>query len=430
VQENPVPPRRVDQSLPETLEAITLKCLAKNPANRYPSAQDLRADLGRYLNGSRIMAEPVLAQPGDLAATGLMAPTGYDQTALVAGPVGYEQRNGYDDGYDDFDDLEDEQPKRSKWFLVAMVVLLLILAGLLFLLASNFNNDDEPEADLVDVPLVEGQPLEQAQATLEAEGFEVEVEQEASPDITANQVIRQDPRPPDQAEAGSTVTLTVSTGPEPVLVPDVRNMTQTEASQALSALGLIPNAVPTESDEVEENLVISQEPPGGTEAAPGTQVTINVSSGSGTSTVPQVAGMTEADARAALQGAGFSNITTSQEASQDVPVGNVVRSDPAQGAEVPANQTITLFVSSGPQSVTVPGVEGLSEENATSQLENAGLQVRVTDEQRPDPTQDGTVVSQSPARGSQARAGDTVTIVVARFREPEVTTTVPPGGDR
>jgi eukaryotic-like serine/threonine-protein kinase len=88
VQENPVAPRRIDPNLPETLEAITLKTLAKNPANRYPSAQDLRADLRRYLDGKRIMAEPVLAPPVDGGATGLMAPTAYgNETALVAGPV-------------------------------------------------------------------------------------------------------------------------------------------------------------------------------------------------------------------------------------------------------------------------------------------------------------------------------------------------------
>ena len=151
VQENPMPPpRRIDPALPETLEAITLKCLAKNPANRYPGAQDLRADLRRYLDGSRIMAEPVLAPPIDPGATGMMANTGYgDQTALVAGPVGLRHgrpvrrlrrlrrlRRG-------------REPKRSKWFLVALVLLLLVLAGLLFLLARSFGNED-PEVDAGD----------------------------------------------------------------------------------------------------------------------------------------------------------------------------------------------------------------------------------------------------------------------------------------
>ncbi|MGH9262631.1 MAG: protein kinase domain-containing protein, partial [Acidimicrobiales bacterium] len=183
VQENPVPPRRIDPGLPETLEAITLKCLAKNPANRYPSAQDLRADLRRYLDGSRIMAEPVLAPPIDPGATGLMAPTGYgDQTALVAGPQTWQPSgDGYDD-YDDYDEYpQDEQPKRSKWFLAALVLLLLVLAGLLFLLARNFNNDAE-RVEQVTVPLVEGQPVDVAKAALEAEGFKVETAFENAPE--------------------------------------------------------------------------------------------------------------------------------------------------------------------------------------------------------------------------------------------------------
>ena len=99
VQENPVAPRQIDPALPETLEAITLKCLAKNPANRYPTAQDLRADLRRYLDGARILAEPVLAPPIDPSATNVMAPTGYDGgTAVVTGWSG-------DDGYGDYDGL-------------------------------------------------------------------------------------------------------------------------------------------------------------------------------------------------------------------------------------------------------------------------------------------------------------------------------------
>jgi beta-lactam-binding protein with PASTA domain len=425
VQENPVPPRRIDASLPETLEAITLKCLAKNPANRYPSAEDLRADLRRYLDGSRIMAEPVLAPPVDPGATGVMAPTGYDQTALVAGPVGYQRgRDGYDE-YGEYDDYQDEeQPKRSKWFLAALILLLLTLAGLLFLLARNFSQDDEPQTEMVAVPYVIGQPLEAAQAALEAEGFEVSTVNENS-DRPANEVIEQDPAQGEEAEEGSTVTLTVSQGPAPVAVPNVVGKTETEASQLLSAAGFIVNPVPTENADVEEGVVISQDPPGG-EAAPGSTVTINVSSGSGSIGVPSVAGLSEADARAALQGAGFTNITTSQEASQDVPAGSVIRSDPAQGAEVPADQAITLVISSGAETVTVPNVEDLTEQNARTALEGAGLVVQVSEQDTNKPDEDGVVIRQSPAGNAQARRGDTVTIFVARFREPEITV---PNGD-
>jgi serine/threonine-protein kinase len=421
VQESPVPPRRIDPALPDTLEAITLKCLAKNPANRYPSAQDLRSDLRRYLDGSRILAEPVLAPPMDPGATGLMAPTGYvDQTALGSG---YPEDDGYDD-YDEYDDFdEDEQPKRSKWFLAALVLLLLVLAGLLFLLASNFNNDEEP-VEQVTVPGVVGQDVEVARTALQDEGFEVTVESVAAPE-PPNQVVGQNPEAGDEADVGSTVTLTVSQGPDPVVVPDVVGMTETEANQALVAAGFIVKPVPQENAEVEEGLVISQDPGANAEAPPNSTVTINVSSGAGTVTVPDVAGQSEATARATLQEAGLSSVSVTQEASNDVPSGTVIRSDPGAGAEVPPSQAITLVVSSGAEQVTVPGVQGLSQENAQAALEGSGFSVQVTDQDVLNPGQDNQVLSQTPAANSQANPGDTVTIFVGRFREPEV----PGGGD-
>jgi serine/threonine-protein kinase len=420
VQENPMPPRRIDPSLPETLEAITLKCLAKNPANRYPSAQDLRADLRRYLDGSRIMAEPVLAPPMDPGATGVMAPTGYDQTAMVAGPTGYES-DGYDE-YDDYDDYEEEEPKRSKWFLAALLLLLLLLAGLLFLLARNFSGGGE-QVEQVTVPGVVGQDLAAAEMILAAEGFETEVQYEASdqePDI----VTGQSPEAGDEADEGSTITLTVSQGPDPVQVPDVVGRTAEEANQILTEAEFIVDQVSAESDSVEEGRVIEQNPPAGDEVPPGTTVTITVSSGTGTVAVPSVAGLSEAEARSTLEAADLTVGSVQQEANGDIPAGNVIRSDPGQGAEVAPGSSVTLIVSSGPERVVVPSVEGVDESTARSQIENVGLVVQITDQQVANPGQDGVVLSQSPGSGAQANPGDTVSLVVGRFREPEV-----PGDD-
>src|ERR671916_808286 len=112
VQENPVAPRRIDASLPETLEAITLKCLAKNPANRSPSAQ-ARGPVGRRsLEGRRIGPAPGRAPPVDPGATGLMAPTGYMQRTATVAPTSTYGDDGYGD-YDDYDDFPEEEPKRS-----------------------------------------------------------------------------------------------------------------------------------------------------------------------------------------------------------------------------------------------------------------------------------------------------------------------------
>jgi eukaryotic-like serine/threonine-protein kinase len=414
VQENPTPPRRIDPSLPETLEAITLKTLAKNPANRYPSAQDLRADLRRYLDGARIVAEPVLAPPLDPGATSVIAPTQYGQeTALVSGPVGYPQTDGYRD-YDEYPYEEEEQPKRSKWFLAALILLLLLLAGLLYLLASNLSGDDTP-TEQVTVPNVVGKPVDQAKAELEQLDFEVTTSSENSQE-PANQVISQDPPATTKADKGSRVKLTFSAGPEPVEVPNVVGQSQTDASRALTEAGFLVNAVPVEDPQVDEGLVISQDPPAGQQVAKGSQITINVSSGAGLVGVPDVSNQSEGTARSNLQRAGFTNIQSRQQASGDVAAGNVIATDPPAGTEIRPTDTVTLIVSSGAERTTVPQLQGLSEQNARTALQNAGLEGDFQPQPVQNQNQDGVVISTSPSQGQQVDRGSTVTVFIGDFQ--------------
>jgi eukaryotic-like serine/threonine-protein kinase len=423
VQENPVPPRQIDPALPETLEAITLKCLAKNPANRYPSAQDLRADLRRYLDGARILAEPVLAPPIDPGATNVMAPTGYDnRTAVATGWSG-------DDGYGDYGQYEDytppeEEPKRSRWFLAVLILLLLILAGLLFLLVRNFADDGGDDPTLVRVPNVVGQTADAAQEALEAAGFDVARASEAS-ERPVDEVIKQDPPADEQAEEGSRVTITLSAGPETAAVPDVTGRTVDEASQALIEAGFVPSQQPEENADVEENIVIRTDPAANAQAAVGSTVTVFYSSGPNTIPIPDVRGQSENDARNTLSGAGFTNVQAQQEASNDVQQGQVIRTDPPAGQQAAADATITLFVSSGRGQVGVPNVEGLAEDNARAQLQAFDVQTR--DQDVNDPNQDGLVLSQNPPAGTQVDEGSTITLVIGRFRETETTQGNGPG---
>ena len=422
VQENPVPPRQIDPALPETLEAITLKCLAKNPANRYPSAQDLRADLRRYLDGARILAEPVLAPPVDPGATNVMAPTGYNRTAAAPG--------WSDDGYGDYGPYDDyaqqeEEPKRSRWFLPMLILLLLILAGLLFLLVRNFaDNGDDPT--LVTVPNVVGQPADTAQQTLEAEGFDVTRATKTS-DRPVDEVIEQDPRGDTEAEEGSKVTITVSGGPELAAVPDVTGKTVDEASALLIEAGFVTSQKAEENADVEENIVIRTDPAANAQAAVGSTVTIFYSSGPNTIQIPDVRGQSVNDARNTLAAAGFTGqIQERQQADNDVDEGQVIGTEPGAGQQAAANATITLVVSSGQGQVGVPNVEGLAEDNARAQLQ--GFDVQVRDQDTNNPNQDGIVLSQNPTAGAQVDQGSTVTLVIGRFRETETTpTTQQPG---
>jgi eukaryotic-like serine/threonine-protein kinase len=427
VQENPVPPRRIDPNLPETLEAITLKTLAKNPANRYPSAQDLRADLRRYLDGKRIMAEPVLAPPVDAGATGLMAPTGYgDETALVAGPVTWQPHgDGYGD-YDEYDNYEDEQPKRSKWFLAALILLLLILAGLLFVLARSVGggNNDNKTPPKVAVPNVVGQNVDAAETLLKGKGFTVTRTAQTSPDQPANVVISQDPGANTQVAQGSAVKLVFSSGPAKAAVPDVVGKTQVDASKAITDAGFVVNQTSVENADAPQGQVVDQNPKGGAQAAKGSTVTIKVSGGPATIKVPNVVGQSEANARNALQQAGFSDIRSQQQASDTVQAGSVIGTDPAAGTSVATNEPVNLIVSTGSDKVTVPSVQNLSVANARSALEGVGLKVNTQDQAVIDPNQDGVVITQSPSSGQQVAKGSTVTLFVGKFSGP----TIPGGG--
>jgi beta-lactam-binding protein with PASTA domain/predicted Ser/Thr protein kinase len=421
VQENPVSPRQIDPALPETLEAITLKCLAKNPANRYPTAQDLRADLGRYLDGARILAEPVLTPPIDPSATNVMAPTG---TAVVTGWPGDDGYGDYGQ-YDDYAQPEEEEPKRSRWFLAVLILLLLILAGLLFLLVRNFaDNGDDPT--LVTVPNVVGQPADKAQAALEDAGLRVRPATEPSTEEQRDLVVKQNPTANEQVEEGSEVTITIGGGPETATVPDVTGLTVDEASQQLLEAGFVPSQRAEENADVEQNVVIRTDPAAGADAALNSTVTIFYSSGPNTIAIPDVRGQGENDARNTLAGAGFTgNIPAQQEASNDVPQGQVIRTDPPAGQQVAANATITLFVSSGRGQVGVPNVEGLAEDNARAQLQ--GFDVQTRDQDVNDPNQDGLVLSQNPPAGTQVDEGATITLVIGRFRETETTQDNGPG---
>jgi serine/threonine protein kinase len=411
VQESPVTPRQVDPALPETLEAITLKCLAKNPDNRYPTAQDLRADLRRYLDGARILAEPVLAPPVDPAATGLMAPTAYGATAYQGAAADQQPWDGQYDDYDDYYDDEPDEPKRSKWFLAALVILLLVLAGLLFFLATSLS--DNNGTTQVEVPDVVGSTIEEATVLLRGEGFEVDENPQES-DEPVGQVLQQDPGAGSQADESSTVTLTISAGRETVPVPDVVGMTQEEADRALTDQGFVVVPEQAESDRP-EGQVFEQNPAANAQAARNSTVTIRVSSGPGTVPLPDVTNQTESEARSALN--GF-QIQTSQEASNEVEEGRVIRTDPGANSQVAPGSPVTLVLSSGAEQVPVPQVQGLTEENARAQLQ--GFDVQVTEQRTFDPNQDSIVASQNPPPGTQVEPDATISLVVYRFQEIEI----------
>ena len=144
---------------------------------------------------------------------------------------------------------------------------------------------------------------------------------------------------------------------------------------------------------------------------------VPASSGPGQGNVPDVAGQDPGTATNTLIEAGLTATRGEDEASDSVPQGTVIRTDPAAGTPVDSGANVSVIVSSGVGQVGVPDVKGLDESAAKSQLEAAGFAVQVTDNRTLNPGEDGKVVSQTPGGGSQADKGSTVSIVVNRFRE-------------
>ena len=196
-------------------------------------------------------------------------------------------------------------------------------------------------------------------------------------------------------------------------MPDLTNKSPSEAESALAAVGLkARNGDSVESDDVTVGYVATQEPAAGSDAKAGDTITYHLSTGKGKADVPDVTEMTAERASDVLKDAGF-KVDTQKQPSSSVPEGRVISQSPANG-KADKGSTVTIVVSSGAQSGSVPNVVGKDFETAQSTLENAGFQVNtvwVYD----DNVATGNVVGQTP---SSAAAGATITIRVSSGPRP------------
>ncbi len=416
VQDAPEPPSTHISDLPAGLEAIIMKLLSKRPEDRYASAEDLRADLNRFLAGQQTVAERdgflVGAAVGAAAAYGNEdATTVQPATVVGAAPVG---------PYPDEEDEPEERRSRTALFVGLLVLLLALLGGLLYWFAQSMDDGAK-----VLVPSVVGLTLEEAEIRLEDEGLKGEVERrEPSQEFEAGIVISQDPGRDEEVAEGDTVKLVVSSGAEELEMPDMVGQNGADAEKFLTAMGLRVTVDEVEDADAEPGTVVEQSPAPGTVLNPDDPVRIVVATGPGEVSVPDVAGRSQADARAAIEGEGLTVGGTSEEPSSDVAEGNVIRSEPGAGANVAPGSSVRLVVSSGPDQVEVPNVVNQTENAAISRLEGRGLDVNVQTESVPAGDRNaGRVIRQDPS-GGRVAPGSTVTIVVGVGSATTTSTTV------
>jgi beta-lactam-binding protein with PASTA domain/tRNA A-37 threonylcarbamoyl transferase component Bud32 len=409
VKEPPPSPRTINPAVPVALEAIILKAMAKDPAGRYQSAEEMRTDLSRFTAGQTVAAPT----PG-------MAPTGV--MGAVAGATAVQPRVAGAGVTQVQPIARRDEPDRTALWVLVVLALLALLVGLFFL--GRKEGWWGSSAKTLTVPKnLAGQPVANAQTELSTLGFtNVKTTTVTSATVASGDVISSDPAGGTTMKASSPLTLNVSGGPVLVAVPDVVGQQQAAADQALTAKGFVPTDTAQNSATVAQGTVISTNPPAGTKAAQGAHVQVVVSSGKQQVAVPGVNNDSQAQAGQVLGAAQLSISSVVQQASTTVAQGNVIGTNPPQGTQVPVGSAVALIVSSGPPTTTVPDLTGETQSQAQAALTAANLKGTFTTVPVNSQAQNGVVQGQNPAPGTTEPQGSTVTVQIGQFNGNSTTT--------
>jgi serine/threonine-protein kinase len=416
-QEAPIPPREMGADIAESLEAITLKLLSKNPAHRYPSAEDLRADLRRYREGAHRLRTPLAPAVAGASAVArrddAIAAQAYTAALppVAAAPV---RRSAPPQG----------SGSRTGTFAVLIVLVLIVLLAILILLFTSGDGGGGGAAEKVAIPNVINKPQADAEAELRAAGFEPEVQLVDNENYPVGQVFDQDPKGGVRADSGSTVRLQVSQGNATVKVPGVIGANVQQADAQLRAAGFDVALVPDTLSARPEGEVVAQDPPPGSNLVVGQTVTLTVSSPA-EKEIPDLKGQDAITAALALRDLGF-KVETRDEASETIPEDKVTRTEPEAGQRLKVNETIVLYRSTGLPEGTVPQLVPLTTQAAIDAINAAGFKPNPVPKDVPDgAAESGKVITQNPPAGTKAKKGTTVEFTYGRPVSASSTTAAP-----
>jgi serine/threonine-protein kinase len=436
VSEAPVPPRELEPRLSPALEAIIMRAMAKNPAERYATAEDLHADLQRFMQGATVLA-PVMADSmtGAMLTTGATTAlqtglAGGDTTALgglagagAAGGGATTGQQAVENGRGPGGPGAPTMPKRRwlPWAIVG-VLLLAILVPLADYGAHQLGYLGGKGYFIM--PRVGGEQLTPAMALLTKDGLKPVAYSQGS-QVPKDQVISTNPTRGAQVRKGQTVKVYYSTGPGNVTVPPTIGEPIAQAQAALIKAKLKPvlhRIVPTSVTQA-TGIVIHTNPGPNASVKPGATVTIIYYSGTAQVTVPKVTGESVSAAQTKILNARLTLGNTSQAISPTVPKNDVIGTNPAAGSKQPEGTAIALIVSEGP-GVTVPSVVGQQVGPAETAITNAQLNP-VAQFVPSSAAKKNIVLTENPAGHTQQATGTTITLTVGQGPPDTITVASP-----
>jgi beta-lactam-binding protein with PASTA domain/predicted Ser/Thr protein kinase len=332
VNEAPAAPSRLNRDVPPALDAVVMRALSKNPANRYQSAQEFADDLERVLNGHEVEATPLL--PGGADATQVISRS--HSTQVLPPPI------------------EPEGSGSKVWLGVLIGALIVALLGAGGYLLVKSLTEDTGGAELIEVPDLVGKQYEEAKADLSALGLRIQdpPETKETDAKKPGTILSQDPQEGTKLGPDGVVNVVVAKAPTTTIVPNLQCMTLGEAQTALTEADLeLGSQTPQASTECEPDQIVGQTPVADDEVKKGTLVDVFVSTGPEQVSVPDVSSqcLSQGGARKILTDAGLQyQLGGTAPSSPSCPNPNrVVDQQPDAGTPVESGSVVTVFTGDG-----------------------------------------------------------------------------------